>query len=96
MSTISDIFPPVSVASELTKLSMLSYGSAIPLVYRPRLLLCGGEGTGLDHRGPAALHELEKFPVHSLGFPSLLSDPSAKTPEEALVHIFGEARRIAI
>jgi AAA+ superfamily predicted ATPase len=47
MSTISDIFPPVSVASELTKLSMLSYGSAIPLVYRPRLLLCGGEGTGL-------------------------------------------------
>jgi ATPase family AAA domain-containing protein 2 len=31
--------------------------------------------------------------VHSLGLPSLLSDPSAKTPEEALVHIFGEARR---
>lgn len=47
MSTLSDIFPPVSVASELTKLSMLSFGSAIPLVYRPRLLLCGGEGTGL-------------------------------------------------
>ncbi|XP_045827271.1 ATPase family AAA domain-containing protein At1g05910 isoform X4 [Trifolium pratense] len=93
MSTISDIFPPVSVASELSKLSMLSYGSAIPLVYRPRLLLCGGEGTGLDHLGPAVLHELEKFPVHSLGLPSLLSDPSAKTPEEALVHIFGEARR---
>ncbi|XP_027356349.1 ATPase family AAA domain-containing protein At1g05910 isoform X2 [Abrus precatorius] len=93
MSIISDIFPPVSIASELTKLSMLSYGSAIPLVYRPRLLLCGGEGTGLDHLGPAVLHELEKFPVHSLGLPSLLSDPSAKTPEEALVHIFGEARR---
>lgn len=47
MSVISDIFPPASIASELTKLSMLSYGSAIPLVYRPRLLLCGGEGTGL-------------------------------------------------
>lgn len=47
MSIISDIFTPVSVDSELTKLSMLSYGSAIPLVYRPRLLLCGGEGTGL-------------------------------------------------
>lgn len=31
--------------------------------------------------------------MHSLGLPSLLSDPSAKTPEEALVHIFGEARR---
>ncbi|XP_050256682.1 ATPase family AAA domain-containing protein At1g05910 [Quercus robur] len=93
MNTISDIFPPIAVSSELTKLSMLSYGSAIPLVYRPRLLLYGGEGTGLDHIGPAILHEMEKFPVHSLGLPALLSDPSAKTPEEALVHIFGEARR---
>lgn len=46
MDIISDIFP-LSVSSELTKLSMLSYGSAIPLVYRPRLLLCGGEGVGL-------------------------------------------------
>lgn len=92
MSIISDIFP-LSVSSELSKLSMLSYGSAIPLVYRPRLLLCGGEGVGLDHVGPAILHELEKFPVHSLGLPSLLSDPGAKTPEEALVHIFSEARR---
>lgn len=46
-----------------------------------------------DHLGPALLHELEQFPVHSLGLPSLLSDPSAKTPEEALVHIIGEARR---
>jgi SpoVK/Ycf46/Vps4 family AAA+-type ATPase len=41
----------------------------------------------------AVLHELERFPVHSLGLPSLLSDPSAKSPEEALVHIFGEARK---
>nr|GMC56244.1 ATPase family AAA domain-containing protein At1g05910 isoform X1 [Ipomoea batatas] len=92
MDIISDIFP-LSVSSELTKLSMLSYGSAIHLVYRPRLLLCGGEGVGLDHIGPAILHELEKFPVHSLGLASLLSDPGAKTPEEALVHIFSEARR---
>ncbi|XP_034900808.1 ATPase family AAA domain-containing protein At1g05910-like isoform X3 [Populus alba] len=93
MNCLSDIFPPLAVSSEFIKLSMLSYGSAIPLVYRPRLLLCGCEGSGLDHLGPAVLHELEKFPVHSLGLPSLLSDPSAKTPEEALVHIFGEARR---
>ncbi|KAK9288139.1 hypothetical protein L1049_016587 [Liquidambar formosana] len=93
MNYIADIFPVIRGSSELTKFSMLSYGSAIPLVYRPRLLLCGGEGVGLDHLGPAILHELEKFPVHSLGLPSLLSDPSAKTPEEALVHIFGEARR---
>ncbi|GKU91219.1 hypothetical protein SLEP1_g5119 [Rubroshorea leprosula] len=93
MHYLFDIFPPLAVSSELTKLSMLSYGSPIPLVYRPRLLLCGADGAGLDHLGPAILHELEKFPVHSLGLPSLLSDPSAKTPEEALVHIFGEARR---
>ncbi|KAJ0250818.1 ATPase family AAA domain-containing protein [Hirschfeldia incana] len=93
MSLISDIFPSSAMSSELTKLSMLSFGSAIPLVYRPRLLLLGGEGVGLDHLGPAVLHELEKFPIHSLGLPSLLSDPGAKTPEEALVHIFTEARR---
>ncbi|KAL1543952.1 ATPase family AAA domain-containing protein [Salvia divinorum] len=91
MSIICDIFPVVS--SDITKLSMLSYGSAISLVYRPRLLLCGDDGVGLDHLGPAVLHELEKFPVHSLALPSLLSDPGAKTPEEALVHVFGEARR---
>lgn len=93
MEIISDIFPALDVSYQSAKLSTLSCGSAIPLMYRPRLLLCGGQGVGLDHLGPAILHELEKFPVHSLGLPSLLSDPSAKTPEEALVHIFGEARR---
>ncbi|XP_025627629.1 uncharacterized protein [Arachis hypogaea] len=31
--------------------------------------------------------------VVNSGLPSLLSDPSAKTPEVALVYIFGEARR---
>uniref|UniRef100_A0A0E0B5B0 Bromo domain-containing protein n=1 Tax=Oryza glumipatula TaxID=40148 RepID=A0A0E0B5B0_9ORYZ len=92
MERIADIFPFLS-SVDVSKFSALSYGSSIPLVYRPRLLMCGGESVGLDHVGPAVLHELEKFSVHSLGLPSLLSDPSAKTPEEALVHIFGEARR---
>ncbi|KAK8460137.1 hypothetical protein SEVIR_2G283100v4 [Setaria viridis] len=92
MERISDIFPFLS-SVDVSKFSALSYGSSIPLVYRPRLLICGGESVGLDHVGPAVLHELEKFSVHSLGLPSLLSDPSAKTPEEALVHIFGEAKR---
>ncbi|CAM0952416.1 unnamed protein product [Alopecurus aequalis] len=92
MERISDVFPYLS-SSDVSKYSALSYGSSISLVYRPRLLICGIEGVGLDHVGPAVLHELEKFSVHSLGLPSLLSDPSAKTPEEALVHIFGEARR---
>lgn len=92
MEQISDIFPFLS-SVDFSKFSALSLGSSIPLVYRPRLLICGGENVGLDHLGPAVLHELEKFSVHSLGLPSLLSDPSAKTPEEALVHIFGEAKR---
>ncbi|PAN13353.1 hypothetical protein PAHAL_2G330600 [Panicum hallii] len=92
MERISDIFPFLS-SVDFSKFSALSYVSSIPLVYRPRLLICGGESVGLDHLGPAVLHELEKFSVHSLGLPSLLSDPSAKTPEEALVHIFGEAKR---
>ncbi|KAK8948336.1 ATPase family AAA domain-containing protein [Platanthera guangdongensis] len=92
MKHISDIFPFLS-SSDINKLSTFSYGPAIPLVYRPRLLICSDDSSGLDHIGPAILHELEKFPVHSLGLPSLLSDPSAKTPEEALVHIFSEARR---
>ncbi|WOL04434.1 ATPase family AAA domain-containing protein [Canna indica] len=92
MEHVRNIFPYVA-AVDISKLSVLSSVSALPLVYRPRLLIYGDERAGLDHVGPAVLHELEKFPVHSLGLPSLLSDPSAKTPEEALVHIFGEARR---
>ncbi|KAJ4779666.1 ATPase family AAA domain-containing protein [Rhynchospora pubera] len=91
MDRISDVFPFIN--EDVSKYSLLSFGSAIPLVYRPRLLICGDDFGGLDHVGPAVLHELEKFPVHSVGLPSLLSDASAKTPEEALVHIFGEARR---
>ena len=47
MNYISDIFPALAVSSESTKLSMLSYGSAIPLVYRPRFLLYGCEAVGL-------------------------------------------------
>ncbi|QHN94900.1 ATPase family AAA domain-containing protein At1g05910 [Arachis ipaensis] len=93
MGIVSDIFLPVSVASEFIKLSTHAFGRAIPLVYRPRLLLCGSEGTGLDHLGPAVLHELEKFPVFSLGISVLVSDSSAITPEEALIRIFNEARR---
>ncbi|CAH1443962.1 unnamed protein product [Lactuca virosa] len=93
MRVISDIFLVLEISSESSKFSMVVSGFALPLVYRPRLLLCGIEGAGLDHLGPSILHELEKFPVHALGLSSLLSDLSAKTPEEALVHVFGEARR---
>ncbi|KAL6576376.1 hypothetical protein OROHE_000157 [Orobanche hederae] len=67
---ISDIFLVLTVSLEVTNFAMLSYGSAISLVYRPKLLLHGDDGVGLDHVGPAVLHELEKFPVHSLALPS--------------------------
>lgn len=46
MGHISDIFPYHS-ASDTSKLAVLSYCSAFPLVYRPRLLLCGNETVGL-------------------------------------------------
>ncbi|KAJ4867823.1 ATPase family AAA domain-containing protein [Raphanus sativus] len=102
MRLISDIFPSSAMSSELTKLSMLSFGSAISSFYRPRLLLLGGEGVGLviacsfvltGSSWTCYLARARKIPIHSLGLPSLLSDPGAKTPEEALVHIFSEARR---
>ncbi|GLJ33890.1 hypothetical protein SUGI_0681630 [Cryptomeria japonica] len=39
----------------LAKLLRFPYGSSIPVVYKPRLLLCGKEGVGLDHIGPVVL-----------------------------------------
>ncbi|EFJ08946.1 hypothetical protein SELMODRAFT_428490 [Selaginella moellendorffii] len=99
VAALSDIFPLLSnpdgdeSSENLTRLFGTHTGMIFPTVYKPRYLLCGTDSSGLDHLGPALLHKLERFPVHSLGLPSLLSDPSAKTPEEALVHIFGEARR---
>ncbi|KAJ8510300.1 hypothetical protein OPV22_000734 [Ensete ventricosum] len=76
----------VTSSVDVSRLSVLSCGSAVPLWI-------------------AVLHELEKFHVHSLGLPSLLSDPSAKTPEEAfwciylvkqeeLLLIFGGRQRV--
>lgn len=47
MSVISDLFPALEISSESKKFSMLVCGFALPLVYRPRLLLCGTEGAGL-------------------------------------------------
>ncbi len=64
-------------------------------VQRPRLLVCGPEGTGQAHLGPAVLYALEGLPVHAIGLPSLLSDAGARAPEEALVHAVVEARRAA-
>lgn len=48
-------------------------------IQRPRLLVCGQEGAGQSHLGPALLYALEGLPVHALGLPSLLSDASARS-----------------
>ena len=45
---------------------------------RPRLLICGAEGSGQAHLAPALLYALEGLPVHAIGLPSLLSDASAR------------------
>jgi hypothetical protein len=68
---------------------------AAAAVRRPRLLVCGPEGAGQAHLGPALLHALEGLPVHSIGLSALLSDAGARSPEEALVHAVAEARRAA-
>ncbi|KAF6144858.1 hypothetical protein GIB67_001869 [Kingdonia uniflora] len=71
-----------------------SFNSSFPPMYKPRLLILGNEDAGLDHVGPAVLHELEGFPVHYLGMESLIYDPhGGKSPEVALIRICLEAKR---
>ncbi len=43
-----------------------------------RVLLCGREGAGQGHLGPALLAALEALPVHAVGLPSLLSDANSR------------------
>eukprot|EP00798_Chlamydomonas_sp_ICE-L_P030291 gene30291-35279_t len=71
------------------------FSSPSDWVLRPRLLICGAEGSGQHHLAPALLYALEGLPVHAVGLPSLLSDPGSRSLEEALVHAFMEARRAA-
>jgi len=52
--------------------------SALCLVQRPRLLICGAEGAGQSHLAPALLHALEGLPIHAIGLPSLLADAGAR------------------
>ena len=65
-----------------------------PLAHQPRLLLHGPAGSGQSPLAAALLHELEAFPVHAVGLPSLLAD-GGRSPEEALVGAVTEARRAA-
>ncbi|GAB4822033.1 hypothetical protein N2152v2_009079 [Parachlorella kessleri] len=88
-------FPSSSASAAATPGSGRLGWAAGSGVQRPRLLVCGPEGAGQSHLGPAALYALEGLPVHAIGLPSLLSDAGARSPEEALVHAVVEARRAA-
>lgn len=45
-----------------------------------RVMVCGAEGAGQGHLGPALLAALEGLPVHAVGLPSLLSDANSRCP----------------
>ncbi|KAI4892235.1 hypothetical protein NFI96_028198, partial [Prochilodus magdalenae] len=64
-----------------------------PTSCRPRLLLSGHPGSGQStHLGPAVLHALEKFTVHTLDL-AVLFRVSSTSPEEACAQVFCEAKR---
>eukprot|EP00898_Chlorokybus_atmophyticus_P002730 jgi/Chlat1/3458/Chrsp23S03771 len=102
LQQVIEVFPPAAAClgasqASVDPVSQAGQGIAfsLPCTKHPRLLLCGPADAGQDHMGPALLHILEQFPVHSIGLPALLADAAAKGPEEALVRIIIEAQRSA-
>ena len=93
--TKTDVDGVVSAASEAaaSATAALEFINC-PLARQPRMLLCGPPGCGQVPLGAALLHELEAFPVHAVGLPSLLAD-GGRSQEEALVGAVVEARRAA-
>ena len=76
-----------SVFSQQRYLSLSSHPHAIPMVHRPRLILCGAEGMGQSSLlSPALLHALEEFPVKTLDLTTVFAT-STKTPEEACTQV---------
>ena len=73
--TKTDVDGVVSAASEAaaSATAALEFINC-PLARQPRMLLCGPPGCGQVPLGAALLHELEAFPVHAVGLPSLLAD----------------------
>ena len=70
-----------------------SHPHSLPVVHRPRLLLCGAPGGGQSsHLGPALLHILEEIPVKVLDL-SVIFGVTSCCPEESLVQLFKEAKR---
>ena len=76
-----------SVFSQQRYLSLSSHPHAIPMVHRPRMILCGAEGMGQSSLlSPALLHALEEFPVKTLDLTTVFAT-STKTPEEACTQV---------
>ena len=71
--------------------SFFERDNSVPII--PRLLIHGRAGFGQKHLGPAILHGLEEFPMYSIDLSSLLGDPTARTPAEAILSKVKEARR---
>eukprot|EP01103_Thecamoeba_quadrilineata_P006104 TRINITY_DN1582_c0_g1_i1.p1 TRINITY_DN1582_c0_g1~~TRINITY_DN1582_c0_g1_i1.p1 ORF type:complete len:798 (+),score=181.37 TRINITY_DN1582_c0_g1_i1:891-3284(+) len=73
--------------------SQLGPGSSISYqVHRPRICIGGVGDQGQSLLSGALLHELELFSLFPVDITSLSSDPTAKSPEEALLHVFAEAK----
>eukprot|EP01133_Synstelium_polycarpum_P001065 gene1065-1208_t len=70
-------------------------GAPLLSVYRPRLLLSGGQGMGALQLGNAVLYEMEEFPTFAIDICTLLSDPTAKSIEESACRVLGEAKKVA-
>jgi SpoVK/Ycf46/Vps4 family AAA+-type ATPase len=64
-----------------------------PPAFRPWLLLHGDEGMGQLYIGRAILYALEELSLFSLDFASLITNPSVRSAEEALISAFAEARK---
>ena len=76
-----------SVLFQQRYLSLSSHPHAIPMVHRPRLILCGAEGMGQSSLlSPSLLHTLEEFPVKTLDLTTVFAT-STKTPEEACTQV---------
>ncbi|KAJ3124888.1 ATPase AAA domain-containing protein 2B [Physocladia obscura] len=73
-----------------------SSASFLPYIFsfQPRLLICGPDGMGQKHLGPAALERLEAQNIHiqSLDLSTLFSD-SSRTPDAGIIQLFHEIKR---
>ena len=77
----------ISSVSSQRYLSLTSHPHTIPMVHRPRLILCGAGGMGQSSfLSPALLHVLEEFPVKTLDLTTVFAT-STKTPEEACTQV---------